>query len=159
MTSAQHDPSSPLVHAMTVDVEEYYHLSALAPAIPRQDWSLSASRVEHSTQRLLELFARHDLRATFFVLGWVADRYPALGRDIAAQGHEVAPHGYSHQLVYRQTPEVFRQETERPRKLLEDLVQQPVVGYRAASYSITRASLWALDILAELGFEIGRAHV
>src|SRR5690625_4450647 len=90
MTSAQHDPSSPLVHAMTVDVEDYYHVSALAPAIPREDWSLWPSRVEHSTQRLLELFARHDLRATFFVLGWVADRYPALVRDIAAQGHEVA---------------------------------------------------------------------
>lgn len=141
-----------MLNAMTVDVEDYFHVAALATAIDRRDWGRWESRVERNTRRLLDIFAEHGLQATFFVLGWVAERHPQLVREIAAAGHEIASHGYSHQLVYRQRPEEFRQETQRAKALLEDQLQQPVLGYRAASYSITRQSLWALDILAELGF-------
>ena len=100
----------------------------------------------------MDMFDQAQVKATFFVLGWVADRNRGLIREIAERGHEVACHGYSHQLIYNQTPAVFREETMRSKSLLEDIVQMPVTGYRAASYSITRNSLWALDILAEAGF-------
>lgn len=141
-----------IVNAMTIDVEDYFHVLAFARHIDRRDWGSLESRVESNTGRVLDVFAENQVRATFFVLGWVAERYPGVVRRIAAAGHEVACHGYSHELVYRQTPAVFRQETERAKRVLEDLAQQPIAGYRAASYSITQASLWALDILAELGF-------
>ena len=139
-------------HAMTVDVEDYFQVAALAGAFDPARWDEVPRRVVPNTQRLLELFERHGIRATFFVLGWVAEREPELVREIAARGHEIACHGYSHQLVYSQTPAVFRAETLRAKALLEDIVQRPVDGYRAASYSITRASLWALDVLADAGF-------
>ena len=140
-------------NAITVDVEDWYHVSAFADRIDPTDWDSFAPRVGDNTRRLLELFARHDTRATFFILGWVAERQPALIREIAAAGHEVACHGWSHQLVYGQQQQVFRDETLRSKALLEDLLGAPVAGYRAASYSITNESLWALDILAEAGFE------
>jgi polysaccharide deacetylase family protein (PEP-CTERM system associated) len=142
----------PITHAMTVDVEDYYHVAAFAKVIDPQDWERWPSRVEANTQRLLQLFADHHIKITFFILGWVAQRYPQLVKTIAQAGHEVASHGYSHQLIYRQTPAVFREETQRSKTLLEDLTGAPVVGYRAASYSITRQSLWALEILGDLGF-------
>lgn len=141
-----------VIHAMTVDVEDYFHVAAFAKVINPVDWPNWPSRVEANTYRLLQLFEQHQLKITFFILGWVAERYPALIKAIAQAGHEVASHGYSHQLIYRQTPQVFKQETARSKQVLEDLIQTPVLGYRAASYSITRKSLWALDILAELGF-------
>lgn len=141
-----------MINAMTIDVEDYIHVSAFARVIRRDDWDRHESRVERNTQRLLDLFDAHGVKGTFFVLGWVAQRYPALIREIAARGHEVASHGLTHELVYNQTPELFREETRVSKSLLEDLAQQPVLGYRAASYSITARSLWALDILAELGF-------
>lgn len=139
-------------HAMTVDVEDYFHVSALAKAITPAQWSNWPATVERNTQRLLDLFDEHRIKATFFVLGWVAERHTDLIRDIAQRGHEIASHGYTHQLVYNQTPEQFRDETRASKLLLEDITQQQILGYRAASYSITRNSLWALDILAELGF-------
>ena len=139
-------------NALTVDVEEYFHVSAFSSVIDRRQWGTLQSRVESNTGRLLELFDSDAVKATFFVLGWVADRYPNLVRTISAQGHEVACHGWSHDLVYRQTPAVFREETVRAKALLEDLAGAPVEGYRAASYSITGRSLWALDVLAEAGF-------
>jgi polysaccharide deacetylase family protein (PEP-CTERM system associated) len=105
-----------------------------------------------NTQKLLAKFERFDVRGTFFVLGWVAERYPQLVRDIVARGHEIACHGYSHRLVYEQSPSEFREETRHAKLLLEDIAGEPVLGYRAASYSIVRESLWALDILVELGF-------
>ena len=108
--------------------------------------------MERNTHRLLDLLDAHQTRATFFVLGWVAERQPHLVRTIHARGHEVASHGYAHQRVYTQSPAQFRQETQRSLRLLEDLIGARVHGYRAASYSITRASLWALDILGEEGF-------
>jgi polysaccharide deacetylase family protein (PEP-CTERM system associated) len=141
-----------MINAMTIDVEDYFHVSALASRVDRRDWDTYPRRVADNTAKLLDILAYHDARATFFALGWVAERDPALIRRIAAAGHEVACHGYSHELVYRQTPAVFRHETERAKKILEDLVQKPIAGYRAASYSITAASLWALDVLCELGF-------
>lgn len=143
---------NPHINAMTVDVEDYFHVSALAEVIRRDDWHRMEYRAEQSTQRLLDLFAKQGISATFFVLGWVAKRSPDLIRRIHAAGHEVACHGLTHELVYRQTPEVFRQETRESKALLEDLIGAPVLGYRAASYSITARSLWAIDILCELGF-------
>jgi polysaccharide deacetylase family protein (PEP-CTERM system associated) len=142
----------PHYNAMTVDVEDYFHVSALAEVIRRDDWDRMEYRCEQSTNRLLDLFAAHGVRSTFFVLGWVAKRSPELVKRIHAAGHEVACHGLTHELVYRQTPEVFRQETRESKDLLEDLIGAPVLGYRAASYSITARSLWAIDILCELGF-------
>jgi len=140
------------VHAMTVDVEDYYHVSAFESVISPNNWDKWPSRVVHNTERLLTLFDQANVKATFFVLGWVAERNPELIKAIHAQGHEIASHGYSHQLIYKQSPEVFREETAKSKAILENLVQQPVTGYRAASYSITAKSLWALDILVELGF-------
>ncbi len=143
----------PIQNALTVDVEDYFQVSAFADSIAQHEWDNQALRVERNTHKLLDLFDDYQIQATFFVLGWVADRARALILEIAQRGHEVACHGYSHQLIYNQSPEVFREETIRAKDLLEDIVQRPVRGYRAASYSITRRSLWALDILFEAGFE------
>ena len=139
-------------NALTVDVEDYFHVTALASSIPRDSWTSRESRVVGNTHRLLSLFEQFDVRATFFVLGWVAERYPELIRAIAADGHEIACHGFSHRLVYEQSPEEFYEETMRSKSLLEEITGSLVLGYRAASYSIVRQSLWALDILVELGF-------
>jgi polysaccharide deacetylase family protein (PEP-CTERM system associated) len=139
-------------NALTVDVEDYFHVAALAPNIHRDTWTSRESRVVGNTQRLLTIFEQFDVRGTFFVLGWVAERYPQLVRDIAARGHEIACHGFSHRLVYEQSPTEFREETLRAKNLLQDTIGSAVLGYRAASYSIVRESLWALDILVELGF-------
>lgn len=139
-------------NALTVDVEDYFHVAAFASQIDPATWDRFPLRVERNTERLLDLFAERGVRATFFVLGWVAERCPDLVRAIARQGHEVACHGYSHQLVYGQDQDQFRAETARSKVCLEDQAQCPVLGYRAASYSITKKSLWALDILTELGF-------
>ena len=146
-------PASPVIHALSIDVEDYFHVAALSKVIRPDEWASMPSRVERNTDRLLELFARTDTKGTFFVLGWVAERYPELIRRIASHGHEIASHGYSHQLIYKQSQEVFTEETRKSKALLEDIIGRPVTGYRAASYSITRDSLWALDILADLGFE------
>lgn len=140
-------------NALTVDVEDYFQVSAFAKNINYSNWGEHPLRVEKNTHRLLDIFDEAKIKATFFVLGWVADRNKKLVETIALRGHEVACHGYSHQLIYNQTQDVFREETFRSKKLLEDIVQKPVNGYRAASYSITKHSLWALDILAEAGFE------
>jgi polysaccharide deacetylase family protein (PEP-CTERM system associated) len=143
---------SALRNAMTVDVEDYFHVSAFSTAIRREQWNGMEYRAERSTQQLLELFAEHGVCATFFVLGWVARRSPDLVRQIHAAGHEVACHGMSHELVYRQTPRQFGEETREAKQLLEELIGARVHGYRAASWSITRQSLWALDTIHELGF-------
>lgn len=137
---------------MSVDVEDYFHVAALSEAIARNEWDGISSRVEQNTRRLLDVFGDAGTTATFFVLGWVADRFPGLVREIHDRGHEIACHGYSHRLVYEQTPKEFRAETLRSKALLENLSGEAVVGYRAASYSITAESQWALDILVEAGF-------
>jgi polysaccharide deacetylase family protein (PEP-CTERM system associated) len=138
---------------MSVDVEDYFHVAALSRVIRREDWSSMEYRADGSTHRLLELFSECGIKATFFILGWVTRRSPALIRTIHDAGHEVACHGMSHELVYRQTPEQFAAETRESKELLEDIIGGKVQGYRAASWSITRQSLWALDIIHELGFE------
>lgn len=140
-------------NAMTVDVEDYFHVAALSDVIRKEQWASMEYRADASTHKLLELFAKHGIQATFFILGWIARRSPDLVREIHAAGHEIACHGMSHQLVYDQTPEQFEAETRESKALLEDLTGVAVAGYRAASWSITRRSLWALDIIHALGFE------
>lgn len=143
----------PVVNAFTVDVEDYFQVAALASAVTPESWPSRESRVERNTDLLLRLLTEHGVRGTFFILGWVAERSPALVRRIAEAGHEVACHGYSHRLIYSQSQEEFRQETLRAKHGLEDTLGLPVRGYRAASFSITRQSLWALDVLIDSGFE------
>lgn len=139
-------------NALTIDVEDYFQVAALAEAVRYDDWDSMEYRVEANTDRILALFEEADVKATFFTLGWVAERSPNLVKRIADAGHEVASHGYSHQLIYNQTPDVFREETRRSKAILEEILGRAVTGYRAASYSITNQSRWALDILAEEGF-------
>lgn len=140
------------INALTVDVEDYFHVSALADRIDRRDWGSIPARVDTNTRRLLDIFDEAGVRATFFVLGWVGERFPALIREIHARGHEVACHGMSHRLIYAQQPDEFRAETVQAKEMLEELIGAPVLGYRAASFSITKDSLWALDVVAEAGF-------
>ncbi|WP_412535870.1 XrtA system polysaccharide deacetylase [Marinobacter sp. MIT932201] len=139
-------------NALTIDVEDYFQVAALAEAVRYDDWDSMEYRVEANTDQILALFEEADVKATFFTLGWVAERSPKLVKRIADAGHEVASHGYSHQLIYNQTPDVFREETRRSKAILEEILGRAVTGYRAASYSITNQSRWALDILAEEGF-------
>jgi polysaccharide deacetylase family protein (PEP-CTERM system associated) len=141
-----------LVNAMTVDVEDYFQVSAFDDAVPRSSWESRDSRVCGNTERMLDLFAQADIKATFFVLGWVAERFPGLVRRIVGEGHELASHGYGHHLVYSQTRKEFRDDLRRARAVLESAGGCPVMGYRAPSYSIVRESLWALDVLIEEGY-------
>ena len=141
-----------VVNAMTVDVEDYFQVSAFDRVVRREDWPAQESRVEANTERLLGILAEHGVRATCFVLGWVAERWPRLIRSIASAGHEVASHGYWHRLVYNQTPDEFRDDVRRARAVIEDAAGARVRGYRAPSFSITARSLWALDVLAEEGY-------
>jgi polysaccharide deacetylase family protein (PEP-CTERM system associated) len=144
---------SDVVNAFSVDVEDYFQVAALAPAISPGSWDERESRVERNTDRILHLLADRGVRGTFFVLGWIAERHASLIQRIRAAGHEIASHGYSHRLIYRQSPAEFRAETERCKHFLEDLIGHAVIGYRGASFSITRQSLWALDVLIDLGFQ------
>ncbi|MDS4022568.1 MAG: DUF3473 domain-containing protein [Candidatus Competibacter sp.] len=137
---------------MTVDVEDYFQVSAFESHISRERWEHLPRRVEHNTHRILDLFAAHQVRATFFTLGWVAERHPALIGRIVADGHELASHGYSHVRATRQTPAEFRNDVIRTKALLEDLGSVAVRGYRAASYSIGAGNLWALAELEQAGY-------
>ena len=140
------------VNAMTIDVEDYFHVSAFDGLLPRHAWKTLESRVVGNTDRLLDLLADRRIQGTFFVLGWVARRHGDLVRRIAAAGHEIASHGYGHRLVYDQTPAAFRADVRRAKALLEDATGARVDGYRAPSYSIVPRSLWALDVLLEEGY-------
>jgi polysaccharide deacetylase family protein (PEP-CTERM system associated) len=144
---------SRVMNAMTVDVEEHFHASALAAAAPFDSWDRLESRVVSNTDRILDMLAVRDVRGTFFILGWVAERHPDLVRRIAGAGHEIASHGYNHQLIYDLTPDVFRNDVRSAKRLLEELCGRVVRGYRAPSYSITQRSLWALDALIDEGYE------
>ena len=144
--------SARVMNAMTVDVEDYFHVSVFDGTLPRAQWERLESRVEANTDRLLAIFESARVHATFFVLGWVAERHPVLVGRIAANGHEIASHGYAHRLVYDQTRTAFREDVRRAKRLLEDQSGQPVLGYRAPSYSITPRSLWGLDVLIEEGY-------
>lgn len=140
------------IHHFSVDVEEYFHVSAFERLVRYADWDGYESRVNDSVARLLDLLARRQTRATFFVLGWVAERHPGLVRRIAAADHEIASHGWDHARVTSQSPLAFRDSIRRTKIFLEDLAGVPVVGFRAPSFSIVPGKEWALDVLLEEGY-------
>lgn len=139
-------------NGLSVDVEDYFQVSAFADTVPRRDWGGLPGRVEYSTGQVLDLFARAGVRATFFTLGWVAEKYPELVRRIVAEGHELASHGFDHRRVSDQTPDAFRADIRRTRALLEDIGGVPVTGFRAASFSMDARTPWAHGILGEEGY-------
>jgi polysaccharide deacetylase family protein (PEP-CTERM system associated) len=141
-----------MLNALSIDVEDYYHVSGFESVVRFEEWDRYESRVEGNTYRILDLLDEYRTKATFFVLGWVAERQPQLIRALDSRGHEVASHGYAHRRIYTQTPEQFREETRRSKQTIEDAIGHSIIGYRAASYSITAQSLWALEILREEGF-------
>lgn len=150
------DTGDKIINALSIDVEDYFQVAAFSRYIAFNDWdewNARNPRVAHNTHKILDIFDNYGVKGTFFVLGWVAERYPQLVKEIAERGHEVGCHGYSHQLIYRQPRKIFRQETWRAMGILRDLSQSPVEGYRAASFSICKQSEWALDILSEAGFK------
>ena len=139
-------------NALTIDLEDYYHVSAFRDQISSAQWNIQQSRIETNTEVLLDLLDGAGCKATFFTLGWIAERHPELVRRVAERGHEIACHSLRHRTVYDMTVEEFRQDTRQAKQLLEDASGQEVRGYRAPSFSITRDSFWALEVLAELGF-------
>lgn len=140
------------VNALTIDVEDYFQVSAFGPFIARDDWPNRECRVERNTERILQLLDRHAIHATFFTLGWIAERHPQLIRRIVAAGHELASHGYGHYRASEQSPADFADDIGRAKALLEDLVGSEVKGYRAPSFSIGDSNRWALDCLAQAGY-------
>lgn len=139
--------------AMTVDVEDYFQVAAFAKQVQREDWGNYPCRVERNVDRILHIFADSGVSATFFTLGWIAERYPNMVRRIVDEGHELASHGYEHVKIHSQAPEEFRLDIRKTKAILEDIGGHKVRGYRAASFSVDRRSLWAFDILAEEGHE------
>lgn len=140
-----------IVNALSVDVEDYYQVQAFADRVDRDQWNDYASRVERNTNKVLDIFADGGAKGTFFTLGWVAERHPALIRRIVDEGHELASHGYAHFRADGQTPEAFRDDIRRTKQILEDTGGVPIRGYRAATFSIGPRNLWAFDLLAEEG--------
>ncbi len=145
-------PNNTPTGVVSVDVEDYFHAESFSDIVERPRWDSYPSRVESNTRRLLEVLANLNVHGTFFVLGWVAERYPALVREIAASGHELGCHSYWHRLIYKLSPAEFCEDTKRAKSVIEQISGQPVRGYRAPTYSVIDSSAWALEILAELGF-------
>ncbi|MBQ5948152.1 XrtA system polysaccharide deacetylase [Massilia sp. ST3] len=145
-------PGQRIRNAMTCDVEDYFQVSAFAPYIARDSWDTRECRVEANVERILALYERHGVRATFFTLGWIAERYPNVVRRIVASGHELASHGYGHLRASDQSRAEFDNDIRSSKALLEDLGGQEVLGYRAPSFSIGAQNLWALDALREAGY-------
>lgn len=143
---------APMRNALTVDVEDYYHVAAFASHVAREDWDRLPSRVERNVNVILAMLEEHGTRATFFVLGWVAERYPQLVRRIVAQGHELASHGYAHQRATEQDRGEFLQDIQRAKSLLEDIAGVAILGYRAPSFSIGEGNPWASECLSEAGY-------
>ena len=141
-----------LSNALTIDVEDYFQVSAFAPYIRRDEWDSRECRVERNVDRILAMLAQRDVKATFFTLGWIAERYPQLVKRIVAGGHELASHGYGHERASDLTPAAFAADITRAKQILEDLSGQPVLGYRAPSFSIGIKNLWAFDQLARAGY-------
>jgi len=141
-----------MINALTIDVEDYFQVNAFARHVRYDEWDSYPLRVDANTRRILDMLDSFSIKATFFILGWVAERLPSLTKEIHRRGHEIACHGYGHELIYEIGPESFRADIRRSKALLEDQCGVAVRGYRAPSYSITRKSLWALDILVEEGF-------
>jgi polysaccharide deacetylase family protein (PEP-CTERM system associated) len=146
-------PAERPIHCLSFDVEEHFQVSAFWSDARRAEWDRYESRVENNTRVLVELLAKYRAKATFFILGWVAERHPDMVKSLVAQGHEVASHGYSHELVTTQSPERFREDVRMAKEILEDLTGNSVVGYRAPSFSITADTEWALSILVEEGYQ------
>ena len=144
--------SEVITNALTIDVEDYFQVSAFAPYIRRDDWGSRECRVERNIDRILQMLKTRDTRATFFTLGWIAERYPALVRRIVAEGHELASHGYGHERASDLSEAAFAEDVGRAKKLLEDLSGVEVQGYRAPSFSIGVGNLWAFDTLARAGY-------
>lgn len=140
------------LNAMTVDVEDYFQVSAFETHVKKSNWDAIPCRVEKNVDRILELFDTKNVKGTFFTLGWIAERYPAMTRRIVEHGHELASHGWEHIRVTTQTPAAFRDDVVRTKSVLEDICGEQVKGYRAASYSINASNIWALDELAEAGY-------
>jgi polysaccharide deacetylase family protein (PEP-CTERM system associated) len=145
--------SSIMLNALTIDVEDYFHVAAFAHQIQPENWGRYPSRVEKNTNRLLDLLSEQQVRATFFILGWVADECPALVRKINKAGHAIGCHGYFHQMIYEGSPSHFRCDLRRAKGTIEDVLGRSIKSYRAPSYSVTSKTPWALPILAEEGFE------
>ena len=145
-------PVAPVINALTIDVEDYFQVSAFAPHIARSEWSLRECRVERNVNCILEMLAETDTKATFFTLGWIAERYPELVRKIVGAGHELASHGYGHERASDQTEAAFFSDIQLAKIVLEDLVDSEVTGYRAPSFSIGSRNLWAFDCLARAGY-------
>jgi len=145
-------PAPVITNALTIDVEDYFQVSAFAPHIARGDWDRRECRVERNVETILAMLALREVKATFFTLGWIAERYPQLVRSIVAEGHELASHGYGHERVTDLTPEAFDADIRRAKAILEGLSGNSVIGYRAPSFSIGASNLWALDILARAGY-------
>ncbi len=144
--------AEPICNAMSVDVEDYFQVAAFAPHIRRDEWDGWPCRVVANVERILDLFDRRDIKATFFTLGWVAERYPSLTRAIVDAGHELASHGYGHERATDLDPLSFREDVTRAKRILEDIAGMEVRGYRAPSFSIGAGNLWALDVLVEAGY-------
>lgn len=142
-----------MLNALTIDVEDYFQVNAFARHVKKEQWDSFPLRVDRNTRHILDMLDSISIKATFFILGWVAERLPELVKEIYRRGHEIACHGYGHELIYAIGPERFRADIRRSKSLLEDQCGVPVNGYRAPSYSITKQSLWALDILVEEGFK------
>ncbi len=141
-----------ITNALTIDVEDYFQVSAFAPYIRRDEWDSRECRVERNVNHILDLLARRSTQATFFTLGWVAERYPQVVRRIVAEGHELASHGYGHQRASDLDPRAFGEDVTRAKRILEDIAGAPVLGYRAPSFSIGAGNLWAFDVLARAGY-------
>jgi polysaccharide deacetylase family protein (PEP-CTERM system associated) len=137
---------------MTVDVEDYFHVEAFASDVPTEHWDSYTPRVERNVYRILDLFSKYDVKGTFFVLGWVADKFPHLSRKIASAGHEIGCHGYAHRRLHHMSPSQFRQDLRRATGLLADQVGGPIRCFRAPSFSIVRETTWAFDVLLEEGY-------
>ncbi|MCI0665825.1 MAG: DUF3473 domain-containing protein [Acidobacteria bacterium] len=141
-----------LVNALTVDLEDYFHVEAFSDIVGVKDWLKWESRIERNTERLLALFEERKVKGTFFILGWVAENYPKLIRRIAWEGHEIACHSYHHRMINFQSRKEFRSDIRHAKALLEDITGNEVRGYRAPTYSITKETLWALETLVEEGY-------
>jgi polysaccharide deacetylase family protein (PEP-CTERM system associated) len=142
-----------MLNVLTIDVEDYFTVEAFRRVIRYEEWDNYEIRIEIGLRKILDLLERHDVRATFFVLGWIAERRPQVVREIHRRGHEIASHGYRHQVIHEQSPDEFREDVSRAKAVLEDLVGEPVVGYRAPTFSVTRSTLWALNILTAAGYQ------
>lgn len=139
---------------MTIDVEDYFQVSAFADIVSFKDWDIMEQRVQSNTGAILEILRHYNVQATFFVVGWIAEKYPELVRTIMADGHEIGCHSYWHRKIYELTPEEFKKDTLKAKAVLERICQKDITAYRAPSFSITRKSWWALEILKETGFRV-----